>query len=53
MEDIFVTNLEAYEELEIEYDLQDNGMSGDHIGWHWYSDDKAGVNVYLKIEQEA
>lgn len=51
MKEIFVTTVEEMEELEIEYNLEDCGMSGLHIGWHWMQDDEEEVAVYVKIEQ--
>ena len=51
-EEIFVTTIEDLEEMEIKYNLEDCGMSGRHIGWHWYSDDETEVDVYFKLEEE-
>ena len=51
MKELFVTTLEELEELECEYNLEDNGMSGKHDGFHWYQDDEAQVAVYFKLEQ--
>ena len=50
MKELFVNTLEELEELECEYSLEDNGMSGKHDGFHWYQDDEAGVAVYFKLE---
>ena len=51
MKELFVSTLEELEELECEYNLEDNGMSGKHDGFHWYQDDEAGVALYFKLEQ--
>ena len=45
--EIIATTGEELEALEIEYDLEDCGMSGSHIGMHWLSDDEAEVDVYF------
>lgn len=51
VKEIFVKNLETFENLECEYNLEDCGMSGMYHGWHWYNDDSANVSVYLKITE--
>lgn len=28
---------EEFEELESDLSFEDNGMSGQHYGWHWFS----------------
>lgn len=48
MKNIFVSTLEELEEMEIEYNLEDCGMSGINSHGHWYCDDEAEVNVYYK-----
>lgn len=50
--ELFVTTLEELEDMEMQYNLEDGGMSGLHIGWHWYYDDEAGVDVYFKLIEE-
>ena len=52
MKEIFVTNLEEFEELECEYNLEDCGMSGQYYDWHWYQDDDNEVAVYFKLEED-
>lgn len=47
MKEIFA-NWEELEELEVEYNLEDCGMSGKYIGYHWYQDDAAEISVYVK-----
>jgi len=47
MKEIFAT-WEEFEELEIEYNLEDCGMSGKYPAYHWYQDDAAQVVVYVK-----
>lgn len=34
--ELFVS-LDELEKLEIDYTLEDNGMSGKYIGYHWYT----------------
>lgn len=51
-EQIFVHTLEEFNDLECEYNLEFAGMSGTHIGYKWYFDDDAKVDVYLKIDEE-
>lgn len=52
MKELFVKTLDELEELEIEYNLEDCGMSGQYYNWHWYQDDEAGVAVYFKLNEE-
>ena len=51
MKEIFVTTIEEYEELQIEYNLEECGMSGKYYGWSWSQDDDAKVAVYFKLEE--
>ena len=51
MKEIFVTTIEEYEELQIEYNLEECGMSGKYYGWNWSQDDNAKVIVYFKLEE--
>ena len=44
--EIIVNSLQELEELEIEYNLEDCGMSGCHVGMHWLCDSESDVNVY-------
>ena len=46
MKELFV-DWEKFEELEIEYTLEDCGMSGRYPGWHWFQDDEADIAVYI------
>ena len=46
MKEIFVESAEQLEELEVEYNLEDCGMSGQHPSYHWLQDDEAEVAVY-------
>lgn len=48
MREIFVKSREELEELEVEFNLEDCGMSGQHYGFHWLQDDEAGVTVYYE-----
>lgn len=52
MKELFITSLEELEELQIEYNLEDLGMSGKYDGWHWMQDDESEIAVYFKLEQE-
>ena len=52
MREIFVKTIEELENLQEEYNLEDCGSSGKHIGYHWYQDDEAGVAVYYKAIKE-
>ncbi|MBP3460355.1 MAG: hypothetical protein J6K58_14190 [Lachnospiraceae bacterium] len=47
MKTLFVT-WEEFEELECEYNLEDCGMSGMYVGYHWFQDDDAEIAVYVK-----
>ncbi|MDO4504213.1 MAG: hypothetical protein Q4B84_03640 [Clostridia bacterium] len=49
MEEIFVTNLEEFEQLEIDYNLECCGYSGKYFNWEWFQDDEAELAVYVKI----
>lgn len=49
MEERFVTSLEEFEELQIEYNLEDCGYSGTYFNWKWFQDDEAELAVYVKI----
>lgn len=51
-ENIFVTDEQEMDDLMVQYNLEDNGMSGCYLGYHWYSDDEADVNVYFKMAEE-
>ena len=44
---IMVETVEEFENLEIEYNLEDCGMSGLHPDCHWYADDVAKVDIYV------
>lgn len=44
---IIVETVEEFENLEIEYNLEDCGMSGSHPDCHWYADDDAKVDIYV------
>lgn len=44
---IMVETVEEFENLEIEYNLEDCGMSGLYYGCHWFCDDAANVDVYV------
>lgn len=46
MNEIFVNSIEELEELEVEYNLVDCGMSGQYPGYHWMHDDDSEVSVY-------
>jgi len=48
MKEIFVETAEEFENLQVEYNLEDLGMSGQHPGFHWLQDDRAEVAVYYK-----
>jgi len=52
MKEIFATTIDEMEDLEMEYDLEDCGMSGRYPSHHWYQDDEAEVAVYFKLEEE-
>lgn len=41
-------NWEQFDQLEIDYNLEDYGMSGLYYGYHWFQDDQAGIAVYVK-----
>lgn len=36
-----------FDNLEIQYNLENCGMSGFYIGKHWFCDDSERVNVYI------
>lgn len=46
MREIFVETVEELEDLEVEFNLEDCGMSGQYSGYHWLQDDDAEVAVY-------
>lgn len=46
--EIFCNTPDEYNDLCCEYDLEDCGMSGKHIGSSWSHDDKNNVDVYYK-----
>jgi hypothetical protein len=46
MKEIFVETVEELEEMEQQYNLEDNGMSGKYNGMHWLQDDEEQVAVY-------
>lgn len=46
--EIIFCDWEEFEDLEAEYNLEDCGMSGTHVGYHWFQDDAAEVAVYVK-----
>ena len=46
--EFFVESEEEMENYEVEYNLEDGGMSGLHDGWHWFYDDNAEIDVYFK-----
>lgn len=48
MREIFVKSAEELEGLEVEFNLEDNGMSGQYPEYHWLQDDEAEVAVYYK-----
>lgn len=52
MKELFVTTLDELQDLELEYNLEDCGMSGKYYGWHWYQDDEQQVAVYFKMEND-
>ena len=52
MEERFVTSLEEFEELQIEYNLEDCGYSGAYYNWYWFQDDEADLAVYVKISED-
>lgn len=52
MKEMFIT-FEKLEEMELEYTLEDNGMSGRYVGYHWYtavndSQPEDIIEVYVK-----
>lgn len=51
MKEIFV-NFDEFAEMECEYDMEDCGMSGRHIDYHWFvaKNIKTGeeLQVYVK-----
>lgn len=47
-QEIFPKTWEEFQQLEIDYNLEDCGMSGLYYGYHWFQDDQAGVAVYVK-----
>lgn len=47
---IFTTTIEELQESEEKYNLEDCGMSGLFIGWHWFCDNEKDVNVYFRLE---
>lgn len=49
MKEIFIS-LEELEEMECDYDIEDNGMSGHHIGFHWYTatNEDETIELYVK-----
>lgn len=49
MREIFVENAGELEELEVKFNLEDNGMSGQYPEYHWLQDDEAEVAVYYKL----
>lgn len=48
--EIIATTQEELEALEVEFDLEDCGMSGSHPGMHYLSDDVEEVDVYYNPE---
>ena len=51
MKEMFVS-FEELEEMEMEYILEDNGMSGKYNGYHWYTatndeDSNDVIEVYV------
>ena len=42
---------EKFENLEIEFDLENCGASGAHYGYTWYSDKNGKAEVYIKLDQ--
>ena len=42
---------EKFEELEIEFDLENCGASGSHYGYTWYTDANGNAEVYIKLDQ--
>lgn len=47
----FAHSLERLEELQEEFNLEDCGMSGAHVGYHWLCDNENNVDVYFKITE--
>ena len=41
---------EKFENLEIEFDLENCGASGAHYGYTWYSDKNGKAEVYVKTD---
>lgn len=46
MKEVFVKSAEELNELEVKYNLEDCGMSGQYPSCHWLQDDEAEVAVY-------
>lgn len=46
--EIFVNDGDDYEYLQEQYDLEECGASGYHVGYDWSCDDKAKVDVYYR-----
>lgn len=53
MEEKFVTSLEEFEQLEIDYNLEYCGYSGTYFNWKWFQDDEAELAVYVKISDDS
>lgn len=50
--EIKIHTLEELFDLQCEYDLEFNGMSGVYFGYQWYSDDDKNVDVYFKLMED-
>ena len=46
MKEYFANSIEELEELQVQFNLEDYGMSGKYPDHHWLQDDEAGVAVY-------
>ena len=49
MKEMFISFKEL-EQMEYDYNIEDNGMSGQHIGYHWYTatDEDKTIELYVK-----
>ena len=47
MEEYFAT-WEEYEDLSLDFNLIDMGMSGKYYGYHWFQDELKNINIYVK-----
>lgn len=49
MKEMFI-NFEELEQMECNYNIEDNGMSGKYYGYHWYTamNDEQTIELYVK-----